>query len=69
MSHNIIEGALVMGIFFRPDVGAAGDFIPFYWDGEYHIFYLQDYRNHEKYGEGTPWFHLVTNRDCQSFDS
>ncbi len=49
-----------MSLYFRPDVGAAGDFIPFYWEGDYHIFYLQDYRDHAKYGEGTPWFHLVT---------
>lgn len=50
-----------MRVFFEPTDGFAGDFIPFYWDGEYHLFYLKDYRNHEGHGEGTPWFHLGTH--------
>lgn len=55
-----------MGIFYRPPEGAAGDFIPFYWNGEYHLFYLKDYRDEVRYGPGTPWFHLVT-RDFVHF--
>lgn len=55
-----------MQVFFEPADGVAGDFIPFYWDGEYHLFYLKDYRDHEKQGEGTPWFHLGT-RDFVTF--
>jgi beta-fructofuranosidase len=49
-----------MAIFYRPEDGVAADFIPFYWAGAYHLFYLKDYRNPERYGEGTPWWHLVT---------
>jgi beta-fructofuranosidase len=55
-----------MSIFYKPDDGWAGDFIPFYWDGEYHLFYLKDYRDKDGHGEGTPWFHLST-RDFVSF--
>lgn len=32
-------------VFYRPADGVAADFIPFYWNGEYHLFYLKDYRN------------------------
>jgi beta-fructofuranosidase len=56
-----------MGIFYRPTDGVAADFIPFYWDGAYHLFYLKDYRDVETHGEGTPWFHLVT-RDFVRFE-
>lgn len=56
-----------MGILYKPDDGIAADFIPFHWDGQYHLFYLKDFRNAEKYGEGTPWFHLVT-RDFVRFE-
>jgi len=55
-----------MSIFYKPEDGWAGDFIPFYWEGYYHLFYLKDYRNRETYGEGTPWFHLAT-RDFVNF--
>jgi beta-fructofuranosidase len=55
-----------MPIFFKPDDGWAGDFIPFYWQGEYHLFYLKDYRDKANHGEGTPWFHLGT-RDFVHF--
>jgi beta-fructofuranosidase len=56
-----------MGIFYRPDDGFAADFIPFYHDGEYHLFYLKDYRDPEGRGEGTPWWHIVT-RDFVEFE-
>lgn len=55
-----------MAIFFKPADGWAGDFIPFYWQGEYHLFYLKDYRAKDVHGEGTPWFHLGT-RDFVHF--
>lgn len=55
-----------MSIFFKPQDGVAGDFIPFYWQGEYHLFYLKDYRDPQGHGEGTPWFHLGT-RDFRRF--
>ncbi|MBU7004137.1 MAG: glycoside hydrolase, partial [Theionarchaea archaeon] len=49
-----------MSIFYSPDEGYAGDFIPFYWDGTYHLFYIKDYRDEEKHGRGMPWFHVAT---------
>ncbi|MBX3062267.1 MAG: DUF4975 domain-containing protein [Anaerolineae bacterium] len=55
-----------MSIFFKPSDGWAADFIPFYWQGEYHLFYLKDYRDKANHGEGTPWFHLGT-RDFVRF--
>jgi beta-fructofuranosidase len=45
----------------------AGDFIPFYWNGDYHLFYLRDWRDPAGHGEGTPWWHIVT-RDFVSFE-
>ncbi|HOU11567.1 MAG TPA: glycoside hydrolase family 32 protein [Anaerolineae bacterium] len=54
-------------ILYRPADGVAADFIPFYWEGDYHLFYLKDYRDAERCGEGTPWFHLVT-RDFVAFE-
>ena len=56
-----------MSIFYRPEQSVAADFIPFYWKGEYHLFYLRDWRDHDGHGEGTPWWHLVT-RDFVHFD-
>lgn len=49
-----------MAIFYKPQDGWLADVIPFYWQGQYHLFYLKDYRNVEVFGEGTPWFHLTT---------
>ena len=63
MSHD----ASIHATFYRPDDGAAGDFIPFYWNGEYHLFYLKDYRGRPNTGEGVPWFHLVT-KDFINFE-
>jgi beta-fructofuranosidase len=55
-----------MQLNYKPDDGWAADFIPFYWQGEYHLFYLKDYRDKLGHGEGTPWCHLVT-RDFVHF--
>jgi len=55
-----------MNLNYKPADGWAADFIPFYWNGEYHLFYLKDYRDRAAQGEGTPWFHLVT-RDFVDF--
>jgi len=64
-----------MSIFFKPTDAWAGDFIPFYWQGEYHLFYLKDYRDTALdggvkdtagHGEGTPWWHVST-RDFVHF--
>jgi beta-fructofuranosidase len=56
-----------MGFLYKPEDGVAGDFVPFYWAGEYHLFYLKDYRDPEHHGEGVPWFHLVT-KDFVNFE-
>lgn len=53
--------------FYRPEVGVAADFIPFYDNGEFKLFYLHDYRDVEKYGEGTPW-DLLTTTDFVTFE-
>jgi beta-fructofuranosidase len=55
-----------MTTFYKPSDAQAGDFIPLYWKGEYHIFYLKDYRDVAGHGEGTPWFHIST-RDFVTF--
>ena len=41
-------------IHFRPEVGELADVIPFYWKGEYHVFYL-----HGGVGK-VPWEHIVS---------
>jgi len=45
---------------YKPVDGWAADFIPFFWKGEFHLFYLKDFRDIPGHGEGTPWCHLVT---------
>jgi beta-fructofuranosidase len=46
--------------FYRPVGAWAADFIPFYKDGTYHLFYLHDWRDRHKHGEGTPWYQVST---------
>jgi beta-fructofuranosidase len=55
-----------MSFFYKPGDGWAADVIPFYWQGEYHLFYLKDFRDPAAHGEGTPWYHLST-RDFVTF--
>ena len=40
-------------VHFRPDFGRLADTIPFFWEGEYHIFYLRAI-------DKVPWEHLVS---------
>ena len=42
------------------------DFIPFFKDGTFHLFYLLDWRDRHKHGEGTPWYQIST-RDFVHF--
>ena len=56
-----------MKLFYSPNDGVAADFVPFYWKGNYHLFYLRDYRDEPGHGLGTPWYHLVT-RDFVTFE-
>jgi len=39
-----------MNIFYHPAEGRCGDFIPFYFKGEFHLFYIH----------GAPWEHIST---------
>jgi beta-fructofuranosidase len=55
-----------LSLFYKPDDGWVGDVIPFYWQGEYHLFYLKKYRDPERHGAGTPWWHIGT-RDFVTF--
>jgi beta-fructofuranosidase len=50
--------------FFRPENAWAADFIPFYANGRYRLFYLHDIRNHDV--EGIPW-HQVSTDDFVHF--
>jgi len=52
--------------FYRPAGAWAADFIPFYKDGTFHLFYLLDWRDPHKHGEGTPWYQIST-RDFVHF--
>ncbi len=56
-----------MTVLYRPDDGVAGDFIPFYWEGDYHLFYIKEYAEETGHGPGRPWYHLVT-RDFVHFE-
>lgn len=47
-------------IFYKPENAWAADFIPYYKDGVYHLFYLLDWRNPTVTGEGTPWYKITT---------
>ena len=44
----------VSPIHFRPFTGALADTIPFFFQGQYHVFYLHVI-------EGTPWEHIVSS--------
>lgn len=47
--------------FYRPAGAWAADFIPFFHDGRFRLFYLLDWRDREKHGEGTPWYQISTS--------
>ena len=53
-----------MAVYYQPAGAAAGDFIPLFWQGDYHLFYLKDCRDPGQ--PGLPWWHLVT-RDFVEF--
>ncbi len=52
--------------FYKPAGAWAADFIPFYADGEFQLFFLLDWRDVDKHGEGTPWYRIST-RDFVHF--
>lgn len=47
--------------FYRPEGAWAGDFIPFYKDGRFHLFYLLTWRDIPTHGEGTAWYQVSTD--------
>ena len=47
-------------LFYKPPDAWAADFIPFYKDSLFHLFYLHDWRDPAKQGEGTPWYQITT---------
>lgn len=46
--------------FFRPADAWTMDVIPFYRDGRFHLFFLLDWRDVARHGEGLPWFQVST---------
>ncbi len=46
--------------FYKPEGAWAADFIPFHKNGRYHLFYLLDWRDRDRRGEGTPWYQIST---------
>ena len=51
-----------MRVFYRPADGFVGDVIPFYWQGQYHAFYLKAPLPPARSGaNGTPYAHVVSN--------
>ena len=47
-------------IHYRPANGYFGDAIPFYWEGHYHVFYLEGQLEPERRVRFTPFNHLVS---------
>ncbi len=51
-----------MDVFYRPEDGYVGDVIPFYWQGQYHAFYLKAPLPPAREGaDGTPYAHVVSD--------
>jgi len=48
-------------LFYKPEDGWAADFIPFYDNGEFVLFYLHDWRDIAIYGEGVEWRQIRTS--------
>lgn len=46
--------------FYRPVDAWAADFIPIFNNGRYELFFLLDWRDGEKHGEGVPWYRIST---------
>ena len=54
------KSEFVPEFFYRPLGAYAGDFIPYYKDGRFHLFFLLDWRDIPGHGEGTPWYQVST---------
>lgn len=54
-------------MYYRADGKAVcADIIPYYEDGKFYLFYLKDFRDSEKHGEGCPWY-LITSEDLVNY--
>ncbi len=53
--------------YYKPNDGWPADFIPFYDNGRFYLYYLKDWRNPEQYGEGTPWY-LISTIDFVNYE-
>lgn len=51
---------MVEKLFYRPAGAWAADFIPLYARGAFRLFYLHDWRDRDRHGEGTPWYQIST---------
>ena len=54
-------------IFYKPEEGWSGDYIPFYWDGAFRLFYLLDEHKPNGHLDGIPWC-LVETKDFVHFE-
>lgn len=64
--NKSLPGDTKRDFFYKPVNAWAADFIPLFDKGEFQIIYLLDWRNAEKFGEGTPWY-LITSKDFVHF--
>lgn len=53
--------------FYKPGDGWSGDYIPFYWDGKFRLFYLLDRHAPRGHLDGISW-NLVETEDFVHFD-
>lgn len=51
-------------LFYKPNDGWAGDFIPFFHKGGFWLYYLHDFIDKGKHGKGTPWYLISTDDFC-----
>jgi len=54
------EDSPTRDFFYKPPDAVAADFIPLYANGEFQLFFLLDWRDRDKHGEGTPWYRIST---------
>jgi beta-fructofuranosidase len=64
---NTAKRTTMPDFFYKPDSAWAADFIPFYTNGRFRLFYLLDWRKPTEHGEGTPWYQISTT-DFVRFD-
>jgi beta-fructofuranosidase len=54
-----------MNVPYRPSQGVIGDCVPFYWRGQYHLFYLRGFESAFVSSDarwlGSGWYHLVSD--------